>query len=178
MEARQTSGKDMMKINVQTLVKNSLRMRPDRIIVGEIRDGTIVDMMSAMSTGHEGSMSTVHANNPHNLVNTRFPILYSMNDSVQFSEGAQNIQIAESLQLIVHIERMTDGSRKISHITHINGTDKSHNVVLADIFEYNKEKKTFEATGYIPGKIIEHAKERGVDIPETLFKTQSEVNNL
>lgn len=172
MEARATSGEGMMAVDTQALVKNSLRMRPDRIIVGEIRDGTIVDMMSAMSTGHEGSLSTVHANNPTNLVNSRIPILYSMNNSVQFSPESQNMQIAEALMLIVHIARMRDGSRKFTHITHVVGLGEDGKIQLSDIFAYNESKKQFEATGYVPDSIITHAKAHGVNIDPSLFKKE------
>ena len=170
METRVTTNEDMMKVNTQSLVRNALRMRPDRIIVGEIRDGTVVDMMSAMSTGHEGSMSTVHANNPTNLMNSRLPLLYSMNDGVNFTEESQNIQIAEALQLVVHISRLTDGSRIITHISHIYGLNKDGRVNIKDIFVYNKDTKKHTATGYVPKEIIRHAKAHNVIIQESLFK--------
>lgn len=155
MEARLNSAPGMMKVDTQALVKNSLRMRPDRIIVGEIRDGSITDMMAAMSTGHEGSMSTVHANNPGNLINSRFPILYSMNDATHFTQEAQNIQIAEALQLIVHIARLPDGRRKITHITHVCGINEKYHVKISDIFKYDAVKDEFYATGYVPESIVE-----------------------
>lgn len=103
LEAKDSLATDrVMKIDIKALVKNSLRMNPDRIIVGEIRDGTIVDMISAMSTGHEGSMSTTHANSPANLVNSRIPIFYSMANA-SFTAETQALQVAEALDLIVQI---------------------------------------------------------------------------
>ncbi|MBQ7818431.1 MAG: CpaF family protein [Bacteroidales bacterium] len=169
LEAKQFNTDNSMTIDVQALVKNALRMRPDRIIVGEIRDGTVVDMMSAMSTGHEGSMSTVHANSPEALINSRFPILYSMYKGADFSELAQTLQISEALDLIVQISKMRDGSRKITHITHVVGVENGK-IKLRDIFVYNELTGEFEATGYIPKYIIDKCKRRGISISESLFK--------
>lgn len=161
-------------VTIQDLVKNSLRMRPDRLIVGEIRDHTIVDMMSAMSTGHEGSMSTVHANSPQNLVNARMPILYGMSTTTPFSEAAQAIQISEALQLIVQLEHLRNGRRVVSSITHITGMDENNRVTLKDIFVYDKQADKFVATGYIPQKIIDKLRDRGVKMPLELFDNTKE----
>lgn len=169
MEARQSSAEGLMPITTQALVKNSLRMRPDRIIVGEIRDGTIVDMMSAMSTGHEGSMSTVHANNPGNLMNSRMPILYGMNDQVKFAIETQYMQIAEAIQLVVHISRLRNGKRKITHITEVSGLTDKNRIKLNDIFRYNEGNDAFEPTGYVPVGIIERAKSKGITFDEKIF---------
>ena len=168
MEARAVNGEGMQPITIQSLVRNSLRMRPDRIIVGEIRDGTVVDMMSAMSTGHEGSMSTVHANSPVALVNSRIPILYSMNSNYSFAESSQKVQIVEALQLIIQITRLDNGERKISQITEVAGLENGK-ILLRDIFVYDKKNKQFKATGYIPKKIINIAKSHNVDIDEAMF---------
>ncbi len=174
MEARTTTSESLMPITTQALVKNSLRMRPDRIIVGEIRDGTIVDMMSAMSTGHEGSMSTVHANNPGNLMNSRMPILYGMNPDVKFSVETQNMQITEALQLVVHISRLRNGKRKITHITEICGITDKGRVKLNDIFKYNEREDKFEATGYIPETILDRLTSRGIHIDRGIFSCEEE----
>lgn len=173
MEARANHSDNMMPITIQALVKNSLRMRPDRIIVGEIRDGTIVDLMSSMSTGHEGSMSTVHANSPDNLVHSRIPILYGMNENVTFSEEAQNIQIVEALSLIVQIEHMLDGKRRITHITHVRGIQNGK-VMLQDIFRYRQDLNQYEATGYIPEDLILKARHFGVEMDRSLFEREEE----
>ena len=153
MEAQEGYGDNSNKISIQSLVKNSLRMRPDRIIVGEIRDKTIVDMMSAMSTGHEGSMCTVHASSPQVLVNVRMPLLYRMAGN-DFSEEAQAMQIAEAIQLIVQINKIKSGRRVITHITHVQGLDENGKVALKDIFYYDENADSFYATGYIPDKIL------------------------
>lgn len=170
MEARAYNSEGMMPITIQSLVRNALRMRPDRIIVGEIRDGTIVDMMASMSTGHEGSMSTVHANSPYNLIQSRMPILYGMQSNVVFSEEAQAIQISEALYLVVQIEHLTDGSRRITHITQIDGVENGK-IVLHDIFRYDRKTDAFYATGFVPLRILEAAEKHGVYIDTALFQT-------
>lgn len=180
MEARAYNSEGMMPITIQSLVRNALRMRPDRIVVGEIRDGTIVDMMASMSTGHEGSMSTVHANSPYNLIRSRMPILYGMQSNVVFSEEAQATQIAEALYLIVQIEHLLDGSRRITYITQIDGVENGK-VVLHDIFRYNRKENMFYATGFIPERILDAAEKHGVVIDRALFQTaeaEKEVENI
>ena len=173
METRGTSqigqGESIHAVTIQDLVRNALRMRPDRLIVGEIRDHTIVDMMTAMSTGHEGSMSTVHANSPYNLVTSRMPILYGMNTRMTFSETAQAIQITEALQLIVQLEHLKNGRRVVSNITHVVGMDDRDRIILKDIFIYNKAENRHEATGYVPEKILEKLKDKGIRMSESIF---------
>jgi Flp pilus assembly CpaF family ATPase len=177
MEARSVNTEGMMPVTIQSLVRNALRMRPDRLIVGEIRDGTVVDLMSAMSTGHDGSMSTVHANSPRNLVNARLPILYSMNQSTSFSEDSQRLQIAEALHLIVHIERLKTGERKITRITHVCGIDNDGKVRLRDVFIYNSSNGQFEPTGYIPDKILNFLTANGIEIDNSIFIKKEGITN-
>ena len=172
LEARISTGENQgTSITVRDLVKNALRMRPDRIIVGEIRDGTVVDMISAMSTGHEGSLSTVHANSPLNLINARMPILYSMYGDSAFTPSAQAVQLSEALDLIVHISRMVDGSRKITHITHVAGLEADQRrLKLRDVFRY--ENGSFRTTGYVPEKLIQKLSENGVSIDRSVFEKE------
>lgn len=170
LESRHIKTDEMEAITIRQLVKASLRMRPDRIIVGEIRDGSVIDMITAMGTGHEGSMSTAHANSPTNLVNSRLPVLYSMCDDAQFSEQSQMLQISEAVHLIVQISRMPDYSRKITHITAIDGIDETfHRIKLVDIFRYSPEKG-FYATGNIPKATIKRLKEKNITIDMDIFK--------
>lgn len=154
----------VMVVDIQALVKNSLRMNPDRIIVGEIRDGTIVDMISAMSTGHEGSMSTAHANSPSNLVNSRIPIFYSM-AKANFSTETQALQISESLDLIVQIG-FRNHKRVITSVTEV-GKVKDGQIELKDIFIY---KDGFTPTGYVPKALIHKIATHGVNCPEEIFE--------
>ena len=170
MEARATNTEGMMPVTIQSLLRNSLRMRPDRLIIGEVRDGTVVDLMSAMSTGHDGTISTVHANSPGNLVKARLPILYSM-ASTPFSAEAQALQISEALQLIVQIERRF-GKRRVRSITHVAGLDKQGKIVLEEIFKYNHLMSRFEATGYIPEAIVEQMRIAGVTPDLSVFNQE------
>lgn len=171
METRVSTSDEVLPVDTRELVKNSLRMRPDRIIVGEIRDGSIVDMLSAMSTGHEGSMSTGHANSPENLVNVRMPILFSMNPDADFSEESQAMQIAEAIQLIVQISRFPDGSRKITNITHVCGTTAEGKVDIRDVFIYDRDEGRFRFTGYVPEDILTILKHKGIQFDRSIFKT-------
>lgn len=169
MEVRLSNSKEMMNVDQTMLIKAALRQRPDRIVVGETRDGSIVDVISAMSTGHEGSLSTAHANNPRNLCDSRIPTLYAMNDDVNFSEYSVALQLAEALQLIVQISRFPDGSRKISHITCVDGLTKDHKVNLHDVFVYDKKDKCFKYTGYYPKRIVQLIKEKELDFDDSIF---------
>jgi len=177
MEARAINIEGMIPVTIQSLVRNALRMRPDRLIVGEIRDGTVVDLMSAMSTGHDGSMSTVHANSPRNLINARLPILYSMHSASSFTEESQRLQIAEALHLIVHIERLRTGERKITHITHVCGTTKDGKVRLRDIFFYNASTDQFESADYVPDSILRLLAANGIEMDRSIFIKPKEVHN-
>lgn len=171
MEVRLSNNESMANVDQELLVKNALRQRPDRIVLGETRDGTIVDLISAMSTGHEGSLTTIHANSPENMINVRIPILYSMNAKSNFSEKAIYMQVAEALHLIVQIRRFHTGERKIVNITHVAGINKETGlIILKDIFYYDTDEKCFKATGYIPENIIQMIKASGYDIDMKIFK--------
>lgn len=174
MQVRLSGNTEMMQIDQQKLVKEALRQRPDRIILGETRDGTIVDMISAMSTGHDGSMSTIHANDPYNMCNVRVPILYGMNKEARFSEKTIGMQLSEAVQLVVQISRLPDGSRKLTHISHLDGFDKYGRVNIRDIFVYDRTEGEFKYTGYYPEKIIQRIREKGVDFPEAFFEKAGE----
>lgn len=172
MEARQgvaTQEASYTSISIQDLVRHSLRMRPDRIIVGEVRDGCVVDMLTAMSTGHEGSMSTVHSDSPRALVDSRLPSLFSQYNA-SFSKETQALMTAEAIQLIVQISRERDFSRKITHITAVNGIDeKTGELILTDIFTYDRNAKTFVQTKLIPTSLIKLLEGKGFSIPSVLY---------
>ena len=175
-ETRQINAGNMMVVDMSALVKASLRQRPDRIIVGETRDGAVVSLLTAMSTGHEGSMSTGHANSPFNLVNVRIPTMIEMDKTSTFSERAQAMMISEALQLIVQLRRLPDGRRVVSQVTEVGGLDKkSGAVILEDIFVYNIEKNDFEQTGYYPKAIVEKVASNGVGEIKTFFRDGKEV---
>ena len=167
METRPATTSEMMDVDQAELVRSALRQRPDRIILGETRDGSIVDIVSAMSTGHEGSMTTVHANSPENLCDVRIPILYSMNKESAFSEESIILQMAEAINVIVQIERFPDGSRKITRIVYVDGiknTEFGKRINLVDLFRYDKESHYFYWTGLIPNKIVESARFYGYEM--------------
>ena len=189
LEARPPSPEGTGEVSIRDLVKNTLRMRPDRIIVGEIRDGCVVDMFRAMSSGHDGSLTTIHANSPKDLIEATLPILFGMSD-MKFDEMAQKQQICSSVDLIVQIQRLKDGSRKITNITHVVGLGKDgasklrvktvdpEKIYLQDIFKYKqlgvdengKVIGKFVATGYATRDIINKLENADVEIPMEIFE--------
>ena len=172
MEVRNSTSTDMMTVDQRTLVRNALRQRPDRIILGETGDGSIVDLIASMSSGHDGSISSIHANDPENMCNVRIPILYSMNKDVNFSEKSIAMQISEAIQVIVQISRFPDGSRKISQIACVNGLDENDKVKVIDIFRYDRAKNTFVATGYVPNNIIQKIRSQNISFQDSIFTTK------
>ena len=169
METREITSSTMESIDMASLVKSSLRMRPDRIIVGETRDGAVVSLLSAMSTGHEGSMSTGHAISPENLVRVRIPTMMELDKGSSFSEKAKSLMIAEALQLIVQLRRLPNGKRIVSNICSVEGVDKFGNIILKDIFIYDHTDKKFKYTGFFPKKIAEHLEANGVALTKDIL---------
>ena len=170
LEARVGTG-EMMSIDIQQLVKQTLRMRPDRIIVGEVRDGAVVDMFSAMSTGHEGSMSTIHADSPEALIGSRLPTLFSMYRGGNFTEETQTYMTAEALQLIVQISREPNMARRITHITALDGIDPhTHKIRLIDIFRYNRAADSFSVQNELPLHFQERLIKNNATIPSWVFE--------
>ena len=169
METREITSSTMESIDMASLVKSSLRMRPDRIIVGETRDGAVVSLLSALSTGHEGSMSTGHANSPENLVRVRIPTMMELDKGSSFSEKAKSLMIAEALQLIVQLRRLPNGKRIVSNICSVEGVDKFGNIILKDIFIYDHTDKKFKYTGFFPKKIAEHLEANGVALTKDIL---------
>jgi pilus assembly protein CpaF len=140
-------------VNVRDLVRNALRMRPDRIVVGEVRGGEAMDMLQAMNTGHTGSLTTLHANLPRDAV-SRLETM-AMMAGLDMPLLAIRKQIAASVNLIVHLARLSDGSRKMTHITELSGME-GEVVTLTNIFQ-------FDQTGVSPGgKIIGQLRPTGM----------------
>ena len=164
LETREIKNANMESIDMSALVKASLRMRPDRIIVGETRDGAVVSLLSAMSTGHEGSMSTGHANSPENLVNVRIPTMMEMDKDSSYSEKAKALMIAEAIQLIVQLRRLPNGRRVTSNICSVEGIDRNGKVLLQNIFVYDFQKDKYIYTGNFPKKIANHLEMNGVPL--------------
>jgi len=134
LEARPPNVEGKGEITIRDLVRNALRMRPDRIIVGETRGGEALDMLQAMNTGHDGSLSTVHANSPRDAV-SRLETMVLM-AGMELPSRAIREQITSALDLIVQITRMRDGSRRITHITEVHGME-GQVVTLQDLFLFD-----------------------------------------
>ena len=123
-------------MTVRDLLRNALRMRPDRIIVGEVRSGEALDMLQAMNTGHEGSLSTCHANSPQDLL-VRLETMVMMAE-LGLAPMPIRQQIAAALDLIVHTARLADGTRKVVKVTEVRGLD-DRGLVLSDLFTFRPD---------------------------------------
>ena len=152
LESRAPNIEGKGAVTIMDLVKNSLRMRPERIVVGEIRGGEALSMLQAMNTGHDGSLSTGHANAPRDMI-SRLETMCLM-AGVDLPARAIKEQIASALDVIVQISRLKDGSRKITHITEVQGIE-GETVVLQDVF-------IFEQTAFIDGKVQGRLRPTGI----------------
>jgi pilus assembly protein CpaF len=173
LEARPPNLEGKGAIPIRDLVKNCLRMRPDRIVVGECRGGETLDMLQAMNTGHDGSLTTAHANTPRDMI-ARIEVMVMMS-GMELPVSAIREMVASAIHMIVQITRFNDGSRRIINITEITGVE-SGIVSMQDIFRYQQEgyddkgKVTghFEASGAIP-HFYEDMRARGLDVDMSLF---------
>ncbi len=173
LETRPPSMEGTNAVTIRDLIKNALRMRPDRIVVGETRDGAALDMLQAMNTGHDGSMTTTHANSPRECV-ARLETLVMMS-GLDLPLRAIREQIAGAVDLIVQIVRLSDGSRKIISITEVVGM-QGEVISLAEIFKYketgyDKNRKVlgqFQSTGTVPS-FVQEIKDKGGHIPMEIF---------
>ena len=152
LESRPPNIEGRGEVTIQNLVVNSLRMRPDRIIVGEIRDEAALDMLQAMNTGHDGSMTTAHSNSPRDTL-SRIETMTLM-AGMDLPVRAIREQIASAIHLIVHLERLRDGTRKVTHISEIQGMEGDV-ITMTDIF-------VFEQTGLENGKVIGRLRPTGL----------------
>jgi len=160
-------------IDIRTLVKQTLRMRPDRIIVGECRGGEALDMLQAMNTGHDGSLTTVHSNSPRDCIGRLETLVQYA--SAGLSPRAIREMIASAVHLIVQQTRLEDGSRKVLNITEVAGI-QGEVITLQDIFVYRQEGMSkqgkvtgkYQATGFIP-KFVEVLERKGYKIPRGIF---------
>ena len=174
LEARPSNTEGKGQISIRDLVKNALRMRPDRIVVGEIRDGAALDMLQAMNTGHDGSLTTVHANAPRDSL-ARLETLVLM-AGIALPVKAIRDQVASALDLIVQVGRLKDGSRRITAITEVEGME-SDVITLQDLFTFDygagrDESGRFlgvlRSTGLRP-KFTEHLHDLGIELPQNMF---------
>jgi pilus assembly protein CpaF len=179
LECRPPNVEGKGAVKQRELVINALRMRPDRIVLGEVRGEECMDMLQAMNTGHDGSLTTVHANTPRDAL-ARMETM-AMMGSVSLPEKAIRAQIASAVHLIVQIARMSDGSRRVTHITELTGAF-SDVVSMQDIFLFEKEglgasgkvKGRFRATGIVP-KFGDKLKAAGIPLPTGLLDYSVEV---
>lgn len=179
MEARPANIEGQGAIKIRQLVINALRMRPDRIIVGECRGEEALDMLQAMNTGHDGSLTTVHCNSPRDAI-SRLEVMVGMANS---NMGIRPIrqQISSAVDLFAHVARMSDGTRKITHITECVGME-GEQVTTQDIFVFDKTGVTdngrvtgrFRPTGIRP-KFYEKLRTSGMQLPPQVFQTTVEV---
>jgi len=174
LEARPANMEGKGQVTIRELVKNCLRMRPDRIVVGECRGGEALDMLQAMNTGHDGSLTTGHANTPRDMLR-RLEVMVLM-AGMDLPVMAIREQVASAVDIIIQQNRFSDGSRRITSITEVTGMEGDV-VQLAEIFRYQRKGfdsdgkiiGEFQATGLVP-KFYEILREQGVDIDMGIFK--------
>ncbi|MFZ5352198.1 MAG: CpaF family protein [Bacillota bacterium] len=173
LESRPSNIEGKGAIPIRDLVKNSLRMRPDRIVIGEVRGGEALDMLQAMNTGHDGSLTTGHANSPRDML-SRLETMVLM-AGMDLPVRAIREQISSAIDVIIQQTRMKDGSRKITHITEVQGIEKE-TITLQDIFFFNQTgyddkgriQGTFKSSGIRP-KFFEKLQNTRIHLPASLF---------
>jgi pilus assembly protein CpaF len=175
LETRPPNIEGRGEITQRDLVRNSLRMRPDRIIVGEVRAGEAFDMLQAMNTGHDGSMTTVHANTPRDAL-SRLEQMIGMT-GLELSPKSIRQQIASAINVVVQVERHEDGGRRVVSISEIVGMEQEV-VTMQEIFRFKRTSRKedgtivgeYEATGLRP-KFLQILQSRGIELPPGLFAT-------
>jgi pilus assembly protein CpaF len=153
------------EITIRQLVINALRMRPDRIIVGEARGAEALDMLQAMNTGHDGSLTTIHSNSPRDTLR-RIETMVLM-AGMELPLKAIREQVASAIDLVIHMERMRDGTRKVVHVTEVQGME-GDSIVMQDLFE-------FEQTGIQNGRVVGRLKATGL---RPKFADKFAINNI
>jgi pilus assembly protein CpaF len=181
LESRPPNIEGKGAVTIRDLVRNALRMRPDRIVVGEVRGSEALDMLQAMNTGHDGSISTIHSNSPRDSISRLETI--TMMAGMELSARSIREQMASAIHLIVHQQRLKDGTRRFTHVTEVAGMEGDV-VTLQDIFlfdftagvdEEGKFRGRLKATGLVP-KFMDKLAERGVHIENELFALEPKGN--
>jgi pilus assembly protein CpaF len=173
LETRPPNAEGQGEVRAADLVKNALRMRPDRIIVGEVRSAEALDMLQAMNTGHEGSLSTIHANSPRDAL-SRLETMILM-AGANLPDRAMREQIASALDLVIQVSRLADGTRRITSVVEITGME-GQVTATQEIYRFRRQgiapdgkvQGVFEATGIRP-QFTERLKVAGVDLPVSMF---------
>jgi pilus assembly protein CpaF len=175
MESRPPNLENRGQIAIRDLVRNSLRMRPDRIIIGEVRDAAALDMLQAMNTGHDGSITTVHSNSPRDSL-ARLETMVLM-AGIDLPQRAIREQMASAVDLIVHQARLKDGTRRITHITEVDGME-GEVITLQDVFlfdfhagvdEHGRHRGELRGTGLRP-RFLATLADRGVQVSQGVFR--------
>jgi pilus assembly protein CpaF len=173
LETRPSNIEGRGEVTQRDLVKNALRMRPDRVILGEIRSGEAFDMLQAMNTGHDGSMTTLHANTPRDAL-SRLEQMIGMS-GIDISPKSARAQIASAIQVVLQLERLQDGTRRVTSVAEITGMEGDI-ILMQEIFKFVREG--VDAEGRVIGemrpmgvrpKFMEVLKSRGYDLPATMF---------
>jgi pilus assembly protein CpaF len=174
LESRPPNLEKRGEITIRDLVRNAMRMRPDRIIVGEVRDAATLDMLQAMNTGHDGSITTIHSNSPRDTL-SRLETMVMMAET-ELSQRAIRDQVASAIDLIVHQARLKDGSRRITHISEVQGSEGDV-VMLQDLFYFDfhagldaqgRHRGRLQGTGLRP-MFLDRLADRGVQVPAGIF---------
>ncbi|HET6855197.1 MAG TPA: CpaF family protein [Pyrinomonadaceae bacterium] len=174
LETRPPNIEGRGEVTQRDLVRNALRMRPDRIVIGEVRGGEAIDMLQAMNTGHDGSLTTVHANTPRDAL-SRLETMIQMT-GMRLSDRAMRQQVASALNLVVQVARMSDGSRRVTSISEITGME-GETITMQEIFQYErtgvdaqgKVLGRFRPTGIRP-RFAERLKQSGLQLPRVFFE--------
>jgi pilus assembly protein CpaF len=173
LETRPANIEGRGEVNQRDLVKNALRMRPDRIILGEIRSGEAFDMLQAMNTGHDGSMTTVHANTPRDAL-SRVEQMIGMS-GIDISPKSARAQIASAIHVVLQLERLSDGRRRLTSVAEVTGMEGDI-ILMQEIFKFVREG--VDADGKVLGemramgvrpKFMEVLTARGINLPASLF---------
>jgi len=168
LEARPANVEGRGAVTVRDLVRNALRMRPDRIIVGEVRGGEALDMLQAMNTGHDGSLSTAHANSPRHLL-WRLETMAMMSD-IGLPVGHVRAQVASAIDVIAHMARLSNGRRVVLEVATVDGVHEGE-PVLTSLFRFRPRigaRGVFESTGVVP-ELAHELADVGVEVPKDLF---------
>jgi pilus assembly protein CpaF len=175
LEARPPDPKGRYGITVRELFRAALRMRPDRIVVGEVRGGEALDLIQAMTSGHGGCLSTLHATYPRDTL-SRLETMSLMSD-IDMPLAALRVQLGSAVNIIVQVARLQDGSRKVTHITEVLGFDiQNASYLMQDLFVRHHQgigtrgeiQSHFAPTGIIP-QCIQQLHEHGVDLPAVVY---------
>jgi len=174
LETRPPNIEGRGEVTQRDLVRNALRMRPDRIVIGEVRGGEAIDMLQAMNTGHDGSLTTIHANTPRDAL-ARLETMIQMT-GMRLSDRAMRQQVASALNLVVQVARMSDGSRRVTSISEITGME-GETITMQEIFQY--ERTGVDAQGQVLGRFrptgirprfAERLKACGLQLPRVFFE--------